>query len=209
MPTLTIKADLGRFAAALKNVQMATRKTEVQIVNRAARNIAFRAASFTPKAEASAINRELSSSDLLRKLAIISLRKKLGTGKGAWGSRAEARKKLSDEMKRIKARRKAGAGALRAGWIPAIQRLGGTYRGAKLKSGGSAAAGTAIPATAQDLIATIINEVSVKNHAGRVFTADQIPLAVRALERAVAFVTEDMEGYAIQKINETLQQQSD
>lgn len=202
MPTIKLTVDLDRFRAALRNVMTATKKTESEIVNRAARNIAFRAASFTPKAAADGISSGLKTDGLLPRLASAACNKKFGLKK--WG-----RKQHREMMKAILKRRRAGVGALRAGWIPAIQALGGSYRGAKLDAGRSAASGYAFKASANDLSALIVNNVTVVSARGKKFQADQIPLAVAALERAVNFVTEDIEGYAIKKMNETLEREGD
>lgn len=209
MSGVKLTFDKGRLAAAIRNVMKATKKTEAAVVNRASKNISFRAASFTPKASASEINAGLRNDKIILKLAIIACRNKYGTGKGAWGNKQEAQAKIKEEASRIMAKRKRGIGALRAGWIPAIQQLGGNYRGARLNAGSTAAKGTATKATIENLSSVIRNTVMTRNARGTQMGAGDIALAEHALLRAVEFVTDDMEGYAIQQITKTLMQQSD
>ena len=75
-----ITADIRAFSAALRMVKEVSRKTEAEIVTKAAKDVAFRAASFTPKTTASKINSELKDSRILTALAVNALNKKHGKG---------------------------------------------------------------------------------------------------------------------------------
>ncbi len=195
MSSIVLKADLPRFFAALRNKAKVSRKIESDGINRALKNVAFRAAQFTAKTTASQISSELKTGDLLPRLATIACNRKYG--KGGWN-----REQHSEMMKSIVKRRRSGAGALRAGWIPAIQMLGGRYRGAKVRSGTTGAEGYALKALPHKLNGLIANAVQVHNFKGQQFSAADIAIAINALERAIGFVTEDMEGYVTRKITQ-------
>ncbi len=189
-------ADMSRFRRVLHLVRATTGKAEAEIVNKALKDVAYRAASFTPKTSVGTIRAALGADNLLAKLASASLKRKQGKF-----TRAEHRA----EMERIGKRRTRGVNALRAGWIPAIQRLGGSFRGAKLNAMGSAAHGTAKAATINHLSGYIQNAVRTTDHVGRQMGAGEIELAVHALDQAITSVTEDRENYAKKKMREALQ----
>ena len=190
---MTMQVDLSKFRAALVAVKNQTKKPEADIVNRAMRDVAFRSASFTPKATASSINSALGGKTgrVLAGLAAVACNKKFGVKK--W-SRVEHKEMMAKILKR----RKSGIGALRAGWIPAIQALGGSYRGAKLGSG-SASLGTAKKATINNLVGTIKNAVFTRNHKGEKKGAGSIHVSINALQKAVQFVSKDREAYLDRK----------
>jgi len=185
---------MRRFTAALRAVKENTRKAEADIVTRAGRDVAFRAASFTPKATASAINSKVKGSGALIGLAIVALNK--APGKGQW-KKADLKLKMAAILKA----RKAGIGALRAGWIPAIHALGGTYRGAKLTRG-SASKGSGKRATISSLVSIIRNAVVTMNVKGKKTSAEMISVAVAGLNRAIEFVSSDRENYVRKKLIE-------
>jgi len=203
---MTMKADLSKFRAALLAVKNQTKKPEVDIVNKALRDVAFRSASYTPKVSVSTIISTLkggSKNALLFWLATEACNKKFGVKQ--W------KKKERTKMARaIYRRRKGGVGALRAGWIPAIQALGGSYRGAKLLAG-SASKGTAKKATVGKLVGIIKNAVVTKNFEGKNEGAGTINIAIDALSKAVRFVTTDRQSYLERrkKISKVLKANSD
>ena len=190
---MTMQVDLSKFRAALVAVKNQTKKPEADIVNRAMRDVAFRSASFTPKATASSVRAALTNQNvsLLASLAAIACNKKFGVKK--W-----SRVQHKEMMGRVLTRRKAGLGALRAGWIPAIQALGGSYRGAKLRAG-SASKGTAKKATINNLFGTIKNTVITKNYKGEEQGVGSINIAVDALGKAIRFVINDRQTYLDRK----------
>ena len=190
---MTMEVDLSKFRAALVAVKNQTKKPEADIVNRAMRDVAFRSASFTPKAKAGDIRTasKLSNGTLLARVAAINCNKKYGVKK--W-----KRVMHLDMMKSIFRKRIFGIGALRAGWIPAIKALGGNYRGAKLGTG-SASKGTAKKATISNLVGTIKNVVFTRNYKGEMMGVGSINVAVDALGKAVRFVTNDRQSYLDRK----------
>lgn len=165
--------NLPEFRTALLEYQNATGKDGVTILNRAGRNVAFRAASFTPKALASRIRADLNKDPhLVYALTSLALKKR---GVGILKKpqfRAEVRKFIN--------RRIASAGFLRAGWAPAIEALGGSFRGKKMGDHGWAS-----KASITHLITEIANTVPGIDKMG-----------VRALNEAIDFVADDMLSYA-------------
>ena len=190
---MTKEVDLSKFRAALVAVKNQTKKPEADIVNRAMRDVAFRSASFTPKVSASTVNSALGGKNgrVLAGLAAVACNKKYGAKK--WSSL-----QLKEMMATILKRRKSGLGALRAGWIPAIQALGGTYRGAKLTAG-SASKGTAKKATINNLVGIIKNAVFTRNYKGEKKGAGSIGVSIDALGKAVRFVVNDRQSYLERK----------
>ncbi len=192
---LTIKLDLPRLHAAIRNKLQFTKKTEAQVINKVALNIAYRAGSFVPKVTAGQVTANLRAGNLLPKLASLACNRKYG--KGGW-----TKQQHLEAMEGILKKRRRGVNAIRAGWAPAIQALGGTFRGAKLLPGSTASEGYGIRALPEYLQATLVNTVVTDVHRVNPMGAGEIPAAVRALERAVEFVTDDMEGYIADKIAE-------
>jgi len=185
-------ANLSRFRAALRAVLMETKKPEAEIVNKALKDVAFRAASFTPKANPAEIRRKLTTGGILPAIAAKACNQKFG--KRRWN-----RAQHQAMMKALLAKKSRGAGAIRAGWIPAITALGGKYRGAKLMPGGSASRGTASRATISRLSGMIRNAVITRNARGREFGGADIAIAVNALDKAIGFVSADRESYLARK----------
>lgn len=194
---MTLNVDMKAFRASLQKVRDATKKEEAVIVNGALKDIAFRAASFTPKSSASKISSI--PKKVLARIAVAHLTK---TRSGF------TRSDIKETMKKILKARKSHVGALRAGWIPAIQAFGGTYRGAKLSPASTAARGGAKKATIANLSGAIINTIVTRSHNGK-HSAEHIAVAVAGLERAVAFVTKDKNDYAQRKIDALLTKLSD
>lgn len=196
--SLTCK-NLKQFSVSLRAVKLATRKDGVEIVNRALRDVAYRAAQFSPKTTAAAIDAELRSDNLLPRIASAQLKREKGK------FTAQER---TERMRQIRKKRRSGAGALRASWAMAIMGLGGTFRGAKV-DGRSASQGFGKKATISHLVARIRSAVVTTNWLGRPRDASQIAPLVRALSLAVEFVTRDREAYAQRKIEATLRKHSD
>lgn len=207
MGVISLTADLGDFRAALRKVKVATKKAEADIVNGALKDVAFRAASFTPKTSQARVVSQLTSDGLLPALASMSLNKRVG--KNTKTAKVWGRPQHHAEMLRILAARRRGVNAIRAGWIPAIQSLGGSFRGVKVIPGGSAAQGTAKPATIDNLSGFIVNTVKTMSGSHIVYTADEIAVALAALEKAIVFVTKDKNDYAQRKIDAILTAHSD
>lgn len=197
---MKVTADMQRFRKAIRRSISLTKKTSAEVVTRTGRNVAFRAAQFTPATTATKIERELRSNNLLAKLASRNLKQRQGRF-----TKEEHRR----EMQRIRAKRKSSPRALRAGWINAILDLGGSYRGARIKPGGSADKGFGKKATPYNLTAKIRNAIVTSNTFGRRTDAAEIAVLYLALNKAVEFVTADMEVYAQKKAAQTMRQLSD
>jgi hypothetical protein len=170
---MKLDVDVRQFTRALNEYKEATGKDGAEILNRAGRNVAYRAAQGTPKATQARIRRDLYADPRLRyALTSISLRKQ-GMGFMKTG--------FAKEVQRFVSRRIASAGFIRSGWAEAIEKLGGTYRGRKIGKGH----GRATKATALNLIAEIVNTVPGIEKVG-----------VKALQNAVEFVAADMIDYS-------------
>jgi len=187
--------NLKELSSALRLVIATTKKAEADIVTRAAKDVAFKSAQFTPKLNRDRELGKLKKNGLLPALAAAACNKKFGVKQ--WN-----RQQHKDEMAAILKRRGKGFGAVRAGWIPAIQKLGGSYRGAKLRPGGSAADGTAKKATVTSLISFIVNAVKTESFNGRIKGPAEIKPAVSALNQAVSAVARDRVAYAEKKLRE-------
>lgn len=188
------KIDISQFQLALRAYKAATNKDATEVINRAARNIAYRAASFTNKGTANKIRNDIMSDSHLR-YALTSLAlKKRGIG------RLPA-PQFQKEVDRFVSRRASSAGYLRSGWAAAIQALGGSFRGAQFKGAG----GFANKAVVSRLICEIVNTTSHKTQAS-VRGAELI--GTEAVRKAVAFVSEDMINYAKQLMGVTARKYS-
>lgn len=183
MPALN-KVDTSQFILALRAYRAATKKDSVEVLNRAARNVAYRSSQFTPKGNASKIRRDIMRDPNLRyALTSIALRKK---GVGRLPS-----PQFQKAVDALVSRRASSANYLRAGWAKAIQDLGGSFRGVKFRGAG----GFGNKAIINKLIANIVNTTSHKTQAS-VVGAELI--GGKALQQAIAFVAEDMIAYAKQ-----------
>lgn len=186
--------DISRFQRSLREVRRVSKRSEAEIVNKALKDVAFRSASFTPKSNAAKIRGELQQNKLAIRLAVATLKKR----RGKFNSND-----VKDMAARIVKARTSHVSALRAGWIPAIQKLGGNYRGAKLSQSGTAADGTASKATIWRLSGFIRNSIVTKNSKGRT-SAGNITVLKQGLAKAIDFVTNDRETYAATKMRAAL-----
>lgn len=178
--------DTRSFQKALQLYAKATRKDEVEILNRAGRNVAYRAAQKTPTTRAANIRAELKSDDHLAYALTSIMLKKKGVG-------ILKKPQFRKEVSRFISQRAASAGYIRAGWAGAITALGGTYKGKKNRKN----AGVGSKATVQRLIAEIINTVPGIDKVG-----------VPALQEALRYVAADMKKYAERKMAQTAKQHS-
>lgn len=196
-------ANAPALRAALREYQKVTKKTEAEIVNKTLKDVAFRASSFTPKTSAVKIRKDLAKPGLLPALAARWLRKKKGKF-----TKAE----LEEAMKRIANARQRHKGAIRVGWFPAIIKLGGRIRGSRdsaFSHLGSAAQGGAQKASISRMTGTIWNAIFTRSGVtGTKKWGGEIALAVRALDKAIAFVARDRLRYAERKLAEKLRKYS-
>lgn len=171
---MKIEFDTRQFSRALKEYHQATGKDMTEILNRSGRNVAYRAAQFTPAATAAKIRADLNHEPHLKyALTSLALKKKgIGTLKSPLFAR---------EVERFVARRIASRAYLRSGWAPAIEALGGTYRGRMANN----RHGWATKANILRWVTEIANTVPGIETVG-----------VEPLKRAIDFVSEDMLNYA-------------
>lgn len=189
-----IQINPSKMVAALRAYKIATCKDEKDILNRAARNTAYRAASATPVASPSKIRRDVMRDPHLRyALTSIALRRK---GIGLLKS-PEFAKAVSN----LVSRRASSAKYLRAGWAKAIQELGGTFRGSKFKG----ADGFANKATTSRLVTEIVN-ILAQPDSSHAAGAERIGLV--ALQQGLDAAAADMMDYARTVMSQTAKQHS-
>lgn len=182
---------------ALREVMKVTKKTEVEIVTNALRDVAFRASGFTPKTTAAKIKADLRKPGLLAAIASKWLKRK---GKFT-------KEEHANYMERIVKARSSHSAAVRVGWFPAVIALGGHIRGSKDTSFshlGSAARGGATKPTTGKLSGEIRNLIVTRDYTGARFGGGEIRQAIQALARAVAFVANRELKYAEGKLKKRL-----
>lgn len=180
------KADIEQFKFALRAKKAACHNTLPDILNHAAKNIAFRSSSFVPKANPAKIRAELMRDPHLRfALTSMALKKK---GVGRLKSPEFAKAVLAYVGRRV-----SSANYLRASFANAIEQLGGTFRGSKMRG----ASGFANKAQASRFIAEIVSIVEQPTSA-KADSAEAI--MQKAAWEAIRFVTEDMLVYARRKL---------
>jgi hypothetical protein len=189
---LKFELDTRELSDALNRYKQATRKDNLTVVNRAAMNVAFRSAQFTPKVEKSKIKDELgqitAGGPTLAKM--ILLRNLHRAGK-------KIPRALDRAAERLIRARQATAGFIRAGWIPAAKKLQAFVQRGRippLAGRRRPGKGGAIPATSErDPWAEVINtSVSKSPTSGEALERYGGP----ALQRAVDFVANDMKTHA-------------
>lgn len=183
------KNSLREFKKALDQYQDATEKETAEIINRAARNVAFQVLKRTPIAK---------HSDM-RTTPAYDPENKSGSyrSKFHWALFAKKRNRRGSrgEVVAFFKQRRASRGFHKAGWLPAIQDLGGKKRGGRsvqLKPGGDASKGFGTTAK-KGLTPTAI----LANFADN---ADKI--SGPALAQAVNAVARDMASYAAKRLQQ-------
>jgi hypothetical protein len=180
------KVDTKQFVRAMQEYSRATKKDEAEILNRAGRNIAFRAAQFTPITQPARIRAEMRNNNLAAKILA-----KRGKFKGV---KISERKAIVDRM--VKARERS-ARYIRVGWAAAIAAFGGKATRFKVNPKSEAAKGYGFKAMASRLVATLGNNSKGADKAGS-----------NALQEAVDFVAKDMLGFAQRTLAKTAKQYS-
>ena len=180
------QVDTRELSKALRQYEAATKKEIPEILNRAARNIAYRAASYTPVAKPSRIRRDLERDPHLA-FALTSIQlKKRGIG-------ILEKPDFALAVKRFISHREAGSGFIRSGWAESIIALGGSFRGKRIGRGH----GWAKKANLMRYIAEIANTVPGVDKIGK-----------KALQEAVDFVSADMINYAQKKLQKAANKHS-
>lgn len=178
--------DVRQFHRALKEYGEATGKDGAEVLNRAGRNVAYRAAQFTPIAPVARIKRAIMADPHLRyALTSIALKKR---GVGVLKS-----PQFAKEVEALVGRRLASSRYLRSAWRAAVEKMGGTFRGSKKFKG---AGGGATPATLHSLLTELVAQVSEPD-SKRARSAEDV--LIKPLQEALDFVAKDMENFA-QKI---------
>lgn len=181
-----IKADLEKFKFALRAKKAACLDSYPDILNKAALNVSFRSASFTPKANPARIRAALMKDPHLRfALTSIALKKK-GIGRLPAPQFAKA-------VVRYLGRRVSSANYLRASYANAIEQLGGKFNGAKFRG----ADGFANKAQAKRFIAQV---VAILDQPDSAHAASAEAILKKATLEAIRFVAEDMLVYARRKL---------
>lgn len=188
------KVDVSQFILALRAYKAATKKDCVDVLNRAAKNVAFRSAQFTPKGSAGRIRADLMRDPRLRFALTSMALKRRGVGR-------LSSPLFQREVDRFVSRRASSANYLRAGWAKSIQDLGGTFRGAKFRGAG----GFGNKAVIARLLAEIVN-TTTHTKAASVRGAELV--GSTALQKAVAFVAEDMINFSKQLMGLTAKKYS-
>ena len=194
-PTLTL--DTRGFDRALREYQKATGKTVPQVVNRAAVNLAFRSAQFTPPADKFAV---ASGKGIRNPWAFVNYTLKK-QGKKLPKNRDAYNKALAMILRK----RAAAVGFIRAGWVKAgraIKDKAGNVGSTMRPPGGVSrrlGVGRGTPAIeALNAFALIVNASdNAKSETG--------PKALQryggaGLQKAIGFVTRDMLDYARKKM---------
>jgi hypothetical protein len=215
---------LPQFKRALHLVMQETKKTEAEIVNKALKDVGFKAMQYTPFASPGLIQAQLYRDKMILKIAAKRVAARAGTAKiNRFGSerltktgKAQkygrvSRDSIAKEAAKILRKAVASSKALRAGWIPGLRRIGAQVRGAgTLKASGSASKGTGQKATISRLSGFIENAlVTHARTSGKSTRVENIAVAVNALNRAISEVSADREGYAKKQIEKVLRKHSD
>jgi hypothetical protein len=180
------KPKLDKFLFALRAKKAACQHTVPEILNKALLNVAFRAASATPKGSPGRIRADLMRDPNLRyALTAIQLKKR---GVGALKSPQFAR-----AVEAFVKRRAASANYLRAAYAKAIEQLGGRFRGSNFKG----ADGFANKATVNRMIAQMVTILDQPNGS---HAASAEAIGKQAIQEAIDFVAEDMLVYARAKL---------
>lgn len=204
--------DARELTAAMRQYRLATQKTNAEIVNRAARNIALRAVQFTPKAAIKTIDRGLNKVvqytdwrgyhhpvPIKYLLAAKWLKKRFeGKGKGKLFEMSARRgskrgrqwqKRVGLAAKRIISSRHKGVAYLKSGWLKAASQIPGDapIRGKMFR--GPVGWGERAAAKAVAIIANNVPGI--------------VKIGTTPLVRAINFVAKDMATYSAKKLQET------
>ena len=185
---LKMRISTNDFRAALKTYQKATNKDMAEVLNRAGRNVAFKAISFTPMARKSKVDQFTPGRRGPKGRMIYAKLTKEGRSRKGQGI---GRKAVEEHNKRNKSR-----GYIKAGWIEAAKDFGGRPR-ARTWPGGRAAKGYGRKAS------TLRLEAWLFNFSDGAETVGKVPL-----NRAMAFVAKDMLNYAYKRMRRTAKRYS-
>lgn len=222
--SVKIAIDSREFQKALHKYKEATGKSNAEIVNRAAMNIAFRSAQYTPKASRSSITGMLDqfhagsvyvgkSGNRLKKAKKLFRATPRARGFVLWWLKTNGKNAtgITDEqvlalVKKIRGRRLASIAFIKSGWLPAARAFQAAVKGAsgfkqsafgreKVGIGGSKIARVGLFSTAELWNASI-------NKDNKSSEAALHKYGKPGFDRAVQFVSRDMLSYARRKLRE-------
>lgn len=196
------------FEETINLYKLATKKDLPYILNRALRNVGFKAAEFTPKKDPGQIEAELREDKIGLKMVTKKLRGRIGstyqTRKGRTKTiKKVTRKQISLRTRQLISRRKKRVGFLRAGWVAALQHVGLARSIGKDKTlkDGKSQIGRGKLATTSSAVASLSNLVY-----GRLDGKARAQFATQmrqALAKAMDVVSKDMTIYATEKLFNT------
>lgn len=184
------------FFETLDTYAAVSSKSFSDSINKKMRDLAYRAAQFTPKNTKTRIYRDLEKDKhLLAALTSIRLH-----------GRILPSPEFAQEMEALKLMRGASADYLRVGWLPCIKAFGGTFKGgenAKLTGKyHNTVHSYGLPATPENLFAEIA-WVTDQPNSQKANSAEVV--AYDAASNAIQFVTADMEEYITRKLAEVFE----
>lgn len=203
------------FSKVLKQYAAATKKELPDVLNRALRNVGFRAAQFTPKDSPAEIEADLLKDKFALKFITSKLRARIGkqftTKKGKTRTvQRVTRKQIALATRQFIKRRKRRTGFLRAGWVAALISAGlktsGLSGNLLADSKSKNAIGSGVLATVNTLRASLSN--GVWSRLGGKSKARTAVAMQQALQRAMAFVAKDMDTFAKDKLGKVAKQYS-
>lgn len=206
--------NMPELVEAIRAVHQATDREMTDIINKTCKDVAYRAASFTPKATDDQIERDLRKDKIALKMASTKLRKRIGktftkTVKTKGGPKVKTltinritRRQIGTEARRMIARRKKRKGFARSGWLAALVKMGGRTVRSDNRIISKTVTGDAKPATISNLIGEVWNNVYTKLK-GRA-ASRTAAMMESALQKAVDFVANDMKEYAERKLTEKM-----
>lgn len=194
------KFDLRQFDEAIFYRMETTDKALPEIINTAAKNVAYRAAQFTPFASKASIRQSLMKRPNL--LAALTSRYLRATGQGKL-----APPQFKAAMEAYVNARSASSKYLRAGWAPCVRALGHNFKGGvnqkmedeytKLTGKPTKIRSTASPAK-RFRLAAILTWITLQPTAAKQASAERIAFA--ALQKGIDFVATDMIKHAQEKL---------
>lgn len=202
-----------QFDAAIALYKEATKKDMSDVLNRALRNVGYKAAEFTPKKEKDQIEIELWTDKIGLKFITKKLRARIGqtfqTKKGKNRTvRRVTRKQIAKATREFIKRRMKRTGFLRAGWVAALVNAGlkvsGLW-GAIIKDSKSTL-GSGKQATPKKLTARLGNGVWGRLNGKSAAVIRGVMQG--ALRRAMSYVAKDMTDYAKDRMAKTAKKYS-
>lgn len=213
MATRPFVMKTKQFDDAIELYKEATKKDMADVLNRALRNVGYRAAEFTPKKDKHVIEAELWSDKIGLKFITKKLRARIGqtfkTAKGKLRTvRRVTRKQIALQTRQFIARRMKRTGFLRAGWVAALVKAGIKTSGLKgaIIADSKSSLGSGQQATPKKLYARLGNGVWGRLNGKSAATIRGVMQG--ALRRAMSYVAKDMTDYAKERLGKTARKYS-